>query len=599
MRTLLSSMIAIVLFSLRVVPIYAQYTDAGADPVPTVQKLLHWEQCREYLPSKKSPECRIDFDMTQTKDIRVAPQTHKDITVYLSRDSRGVVVLWRSSPFAACSLTTTPGPLARDISANVSSALTAMAGLGAIPQATVTGPVDISALQSSSLLSESITQAERSALSAQIKTDVQRQNPNLSVDNLDEYVQQKTKQKELDVQKDEDDITAALKDFAAVAAPYNSLDPDSGDVEAIRKAISYSYPDDQTARSSLQTIYDRASQFVSRPLPDAKSPSALATKIDVVVTLLAKLQRTYPDNQIHAFVQSVRTQIDVGMQQLNSARSPTTAVLVIYLNDAASKISKLIDFIHDWYAQDKARVQSGNVNDASVQVLPIALYSESKVAVQVKCTDPVTSAPLFDSIQFNAYFQSPPIFDISSGLLISTVHGRQAATQATYTNPSSPTSCPANPAAAPPTTSNCPVVIIKKTRPQFMPGVFAELHWLNFKLPGVHEPADEPGNPPARIPTWMSQNAPRHPFGYVGSIGLAGGILVNPNNGTTQAEFFEGISFGIQRFVFLIGNHTARSQNLTAGYYVGAPVTPGTTPATVLNWSNGLAFGITYRIPLR
>jgi hypothetical protein len=142
-------------------------------------------------------------------------------------------------------------------------------------------------------------------------------------------------------------------------------------------------------------------------------------------------------------------------------------------------------------------------------------------------------------------------------------------------------------------------VIINKTRPQFMPGVFTELRWLNFKLPGVHEPADEPSNPPVRIPTWMSQNAPRHPFGYVGSIGLAGGILVNPNNGTTQAEFFEGIPFGIQRFVFLIGNHTARSQNLTAGYYVGGPVTASTTPATVLNWSNGLAFGITYRIPLR
>jgi hypothetical protein len=97
----------------------------------------------------------------------------------------------------------------------------------------------------------------------------------------------------------------------------------------------------------------------------------------------------------------------------------------------------------------------------------------------------------------------------------------------------------------------------------------------------------------------MSENAPRHPFGYVGSLGLAGGFLVNPNNGTVQAEFFEGISFGIQRFVFLIGNHTGRSQNLTGGYYVGEQVSPGITPTTVRNWSNALAFGITYRIPLR
>jgi hypothetical protein len=614
MRTQLSSSILIMLFSLGALPIYAQYTDAGADPVPTVQKLLHWEQCREYLPSKKSPQCRIDFDMAQTKDIRVPPQTHKDITVYLSRDSRGLVVLWRSSPFAACSLTTTPGPFARDLSANISTALTSMAGLGAIPQATVTGPVNASALQPAvGLLSETMTETELSALSEQEKIKAQSQNPNLRGPKLDEYVKQKTKQQELEeerkrrernellakIQKDEGDITAALKDFAAVAAPYQSLYPDSDDVEAIRQAISYSYPDDQTARERVKTIYDRASQFVSRPLPDAKSPPALAAKLDVVVTLVDKLEKTYPDNEIHEFVVSARKQIDTATEQLKSARDAQTAVLVTYLNDATSKINKLIDFIHDWIAQDAARTRSGNPTDASAQVLPIALYSESKVAIQVKCTDPVTSATLFDSIQFNAYFQSPPIFDISSGLLISTVHGRQAATQATYTNPSSPTSCPANPTAIPPTTSNCPVVIINKTRPQFMPGVFAELHWLNFKLPGVHETADEPGNPPARIPTWMSQNAPRHPFGYVGSIGLAGGILVNPNNGTTQAEFFEGISFGIQRFVFLIGNHTARSQNLTGGYYVGAPVTAGTTPATVLNWSNGLAFGITYRIPLR
>jgi hypothetical protein len=152
------------------------------------------------------------------------------------------------------------------------------------------------------------------------------------------------------------------------------------------------------------------------------------------------------------------------------------------------------------------------------------------------------------------------------------------------------------------------VVVINKTRPQFVPGVFIDWHPLNFKLPGVHDPArkpckasDDPAKscPPVAIPTWMSENAPRHPFGYVGSLGLAGGFLVNPNNGTVQAEFFEGISFGIQRFVFLIGNHTGRSQNLTGGYYVGEQVSPGITPTTARNWSNALAFGITYRIPLR
>jgi hypothetical protein len=51
--------------------------------------------------------------------------------------------------------------------------------------------------------------------------------------------------------------------------------------------------------------------------------------------------------------------------------------------------------------------------------------------------------------------------------------------------------------------------------------------------------------------------------------------------------------------VILVGNHNGRSQNLSNGWYQGAPVAPGTTPTTVNNWSNGVALGITYRIPLR
>ena len=93
-----------------------------------------------------------------------------------------------------------------------------------------------------------------------------------------------------------------------------------------------------------------------------------------------------------------------------------------------------MDFVRDWQVQAADPLKPV---DASVQVLPIALYSENKVAVTVKCTDAVTSVALFDGIQFNAYFQRPPVFDISSGVIISTLRGRQVATQAAYNNPSS------------------------------------------------------------------------------------------------------------------------------------------------------------------
>jgi hypothetical protein len=80
---------------------------------------------------------------------------------------------------------------------------------------------------------------------------------------------------------------------------------------------------------------------------------------------------------------------------------------------------------------------------------------------------------------------------------------------------------------------------------------------------------------------WAKNGGDRHPFGYVLSLGLAGGINVNPNNGTASAEFFEGISVAIQRVSLLFGIHNGRYQTFADGYYVGEalPGTPGQTTA--------------------
>lgn len=151
--------------------------------------------------------------------------------------------------------------------------------------------------------------------------------------------------------------------------------------------------------------------------------------------------------------------------------------------------------------------------------------------------------------------------------------------------------------------------VTSSSRVQFIRGTFFEYHPINFRLPWAKDPAlpfrtyqpydpnhpEDPNNPKS----WMSLHSSRHPFGYVGSLGLAGGILVNPDNGTGEAELFEGISLGLQRFSILAGNHTGHSQNFTGGYKVGDPVPAGVTPPTVRNWGNGLAVGIAYRIPFR
>lgn len=623
MRRLLFSLLLVVSWFVTAGLARAQSTDAGADPAPSVQQLLSWKQCREYLPKDKHPGCRIDFDMRQTRDGKAPPQTHKDITVHLGTDTRGVVVLWHSSPFAACSLTTQPGPLGRDISTNVGPALTAAAGLGAFLLApspagaaaagTSPGILEESSMQPEALSQERIDQIttqfheqEQKHLEAMARTkgftkEAKQRMEQETQSKIDKEIQEEEKRnreaKVGGIQEGEKEITKALQGIQETARLYDNISADQDSATIIRKNLFYSYEDDKTARSAKDAIKQAAIEIVGRPLPDGKTISSLQKQRDDTVEKIDALEKAYPGvAAVTDFVRAAREQIGKIDALIRKDQEPAIVALVAYATDSQAKVQKILDFIKDWEAQDSDHRDPA---DASVQALPIALYPESKVAVTVKCADAVTASALFDSLQFNGYFQRPPIFDISSGLLISTLHGRKVTTQSVYSNPSSAVSCPANPSATPPTTSNCPTVVINRTRPQFMPGVFAEVHAWNFKLPWVRDPAYDAANLPGRVPTWMSDKAPRHALGYVGSLGLAGGFMVNPNNGTTQAEFFEGISFGIQRFVILIGNHNGRSQNLTGGYYEGAPVTSGTTPATVSNWANGFAFGITYRIPLR
>jgi hypothetical protein len=599
---------------------YAQYV--GADPVPNIQTLKGWEQCREYLPSKKSPQCRIDFDMAQTKDIRIPPQTHKDITAYLSPGGRGVVVLWHSSPFAACSLTTTPGPLGRDLSPNVSGMLTSIATGGAMPLvATVTlsslSTVPLSAVASTelspeekdtirfqfenkyqqfvqSLKSEGLSSKELKKAEAQAQSDKERQIKQQE-DKARAEKQKKIEERQKKIEEDEKAINDLIQQFqdqrSQAIRLYSALDPDKDphDYNDIRENYRYSYPGANEAIQRIGAVKKAAVSFLSRPLPDMKTVSGMQETLDKLQSRVSKLQQTY-GRDVDQFASEAATQITNARSVIDTLSSADRVEAVSYYTDATAKAQKVLDFINDF----DTLPNNLKWEDRSVQILPIAVYPEGKIGVTVKCADAVNATPLFDNIQFNVYFQSPPQFDISAGALISTLHGRQAATQTPYGNPAT-TSCPATAT----TTANCPVVVINVTRPQFVPGVFVDWHPLNFKLPGVRDPATKKSNAPDSINTWMSENAPRHPFGYVGSLGLAAGFLVNPNNGTVQAEFFQGISFGIQRFVFLVGNHTGRSQNLTGGYSVGQQVAPGTTPTTVRNWSNALAFGITYRIPLR
>ena len=91
-----------------------------------------------------------------------------------------------------------------------------------------------------------------------------------------------------------------------------------------------------------------------------------------------------------------------------------------------------------------------------------------------------------------------------------------------------------------------------------------------------------------------SRKSSYHRFGYLGSIGPA----INPNNGSAQGEFFEGVSIGIQRVALMIGAYNGRYQTFADGYYVGEELPTAVSPRTERGWTTHLAFAISYRIAL-
>lgn len=89
-------------------------------------------------------------------------------------------------------------------------------------------------------------------------------------------------------------------------------------------------------------------------------------------------------------------------------------------------------------------------------------------------------------------------------------------------------------------------------------------------------------------------------FGYVCSFGLAVGTGPNNASGSTEAEFFEGASFAIQRVSFVFEFHDGRVEKIGGGYGLNQPLpAAGYVPSITRYFSVRPAFSITYRIPLR
>ncbi len=209
----------------------------------------------------------------------------------------------------------------------------------------------------------------------------------------------------------------------------------------------------------------------------------------------------------------------------------------------------------------------------------MAYFSGKQVTETVSCKDAVSGDPTFHDVIFTAYYEGLPHIDISVGALVSLLGGRQVGALSPPLSATAQAACQNNSASG--CTNGTILGDTSRNSYQFMPAVVVEWRWKNF------------------VPPWVRNGSPIHKLGYLWSIGPAAGIAINPNNGSTEAEFFQGLSLGIQRFSILFGVHEGRYQEFGGGYTAGEMVPAGTSPPIVHNWAVHPAFGIAYRIPIR
>ena len=205
------------------------------------------------------------------------------------------------------------------------------------------------------------------------------------------------------------------------------------------------------------------------------------------------------------------------------------------------------------------------------QDLTIPQFVNSNVGVSISCKDSVTQAVNPTTVTFTAYYTRLPWLDFSAGPLFSLL-GRHQVGVASQTAVQS----------AAGTNPNGTFAVTDQSSFQVIPMAFVEIHPRGFRC------------------WWAKPGDQERRFGYVCTVGMVVGAGPNNASGTTQAEFFEGVSFAIQRVSFLFGFHDGRVEKIGGGYGLGEAVpTTGYTPTISRYFSVRPAFGITYRIPLR
>ena len=372
-----------------------------------------------------------------------------------------------------------------------------------------------------------------------------------------------------------DDIDGALKAFDGL---YQSAYKDAASARsAVINDWKYSYKDDATFKANAEALFLAVRPLFDDVLPSNDDVKSISSALAATKKDLATFATTYA-NQVKndPLYSNWKTHADNRLKdaQNRSGNLP----LLLQRTQVLADFEAAIKPTYEWLISNSSPFGSGTFPvDASHRYttvyLPMAAYSQKQVTEVVTCKDVLTQTQPFDAITFTAYYEKAPIWDFFRGRGIFVTAWTAARGQ--FPAHSLPPRRP-NPTPTAPTV----LAVTSSSSFQAIPAAFAEYHPINEPCP------------------WTAAGS-RHSLIAVCSLGVAGGILINPNNGTTTAEFFEGVSFGLQRVALMIGNHTGRFQQFTGGYSIGQTVPSGTVPPTSRMWTNHIAFGITYRIPLR
>jgi hypothetical protein len=341
----------------------------------------------------------------------------------------------------------------------------------------------------------------------------------------------------------------------------------------------YSYPDDAAFATAAASMFRDLRKALEDQLPSKDDLKPVSQSVELDAKALDSFKSKYADasGQFHPADCHGNTSCDHDFQSwydskqsdLSNLKSELTVlpVQVQFLTDLQGVTKPAFTWLNSISTPPGSGVfRPDAAHPWTTIYLPMSVYAQKQVTETITCKDAATQAQAFDAITFTAYYESAASWDLSAAAFISLVPGRQVGV-----------------VSGPLPTAPSILAVTSQSSIQFIPGAVFEIHpsHLNFRCP------------------WARDGTGYHPWGYVCSIGPAGGFLVNPNNGTAAAEFFEGISFGIHRLAILNGNHTGRYQEFGDGYQVGQTVPTGTVPPTMRRWTNHPAIGISYRIPIR